>query len=194
MQSVYGMPLTGEQLKCVGELVVVQAQIEYVMVHVAKFAIATSKTGAYETPKALQKLPDLSLGAMIKEWLKVIESSDLTGEVKVAARHFASHMAGLTDDRNDFIHAVWMAKEGSGYTLAVPNGSDDVVAFRERFFKARPVAELQSVRDSFALSTAMLEDLRVAVMAEWKASAKSLDELIAIQNDRLSQSASETEG
>lgn len=143
---------TDEELKLVGELCGIQAQVEHFMQWSVEHLLGVKR-------EVVQKiLGSTVLGTNAAVWLSIVRAKSAEDHVKNLAQFAYAKVISLSTGRNDFIHALYTYAPNADGTRFVPS------AVRVKSGKYRPLTELRSVRDEAAVLSHLMAHLNWCVM------------------------------
>lgn len=150
MNPAYDVPLDSTQYALLGELTVALGQVDEIMIRTVTRLLNVDREAA-NLIMGSSKVADNS-----GIWKEVIRNRTQDLDILWLVTHATAEIAGVSKDRNDFIHlwfekiqqdawgGAWGKSWGGSWSKAVPS----VRRVRKAAF--RPVADLQAVKDRAA--------------------------------------------
>ena len=150
-----------------GELCAIQGQVEHLMVDTLSYALDVRT----ETARKMLASSSLHTNAII--WIAIFrEKCRDQKTIKLAESAFAL-VQGITQGRNDFVHAVFATATGTSWMLLQygkgkrqprPTGNAAVALRTRDMKKKRPISDLKTVRNNAAELSVLLSDIAWAYL------------------------------
>jgi hypothetical protein len=158
----FRIPLADTELKMLGELCAIQGQVEHLLVYTLHYVLDVQ----VETARAI--LATNSIHTNAKTWIKIFQEKCSDKRVLELADFAFGLVEGITQGRNDFVHALYARPMGTMWLLDhVPKGTshkrgqrNEAIAIRTRDTKKkRPISDLIDVRNDAARLSVLLSDI-----------------------------------
>jgi hypothetical protein len=158
----FRIPLAKAELAMLGELCAIQGQVEHLLVHTLHYVLDVK----LETARTI--LASSSIETNLKMWIAVFREKCSDQSILDMAESAASMVKGLSQGRNDFVHAIYATPKGEMWLLDhVPKGkkhrpskSSEAIAVRTRDTKKkRAIGDLIQVRNDAARLSVILNEI-----------------------------------
>ena len=170
------IPLTMEERVALGELVVIQGQIEHMMrLILDRTAYGDLSEHGGVPAFELVSISKASLGAAVDKWLKTLRQRFSQPDLLTKAGVLAGRILQHAERRNTFLHATYAhfpmhdgRRTGILFDVSESNRGipGPVMAFRARDWDLRPVREIFAVRDEAAVLAREMRALKEEVWSQ----------------------------
>jgi hypothetical protein len=162
----YYIPLTATELKSLGELCAIQGQVEHLLIVTLSYVLDIKENTARTI------LVSNSLHTNTEIWIALFREKCGDDEVLNDAEAAYALVEGITQGRNDFVHAVFAIATGTSWMLAEYKPGKEprpkrnqAVALRTRNMKRRlPISDLAKVRNDAARLSLILSKIAWAYL------------------------------
>jgi len=165
----FRIPLADTELKMLGELCAIQGQVEHLLVYTLHYVLDVQ----VETARAI--LATNSIHTNAKTWIAIFQEKCNDKRVIELANSAFGLVEGITQGRNDFVHAIYARPMGTMWLLDhAPKGAshkrgqrNEAIAIRTRDAKRkRPISDLIDVRNNAARLSVLLSDIADAYLPD----------------------------
>jgi hypothetical protein len=158
MQPAYHIPLNDADLRTIGELAAIQAQVEYFMQHVVRTLLQLSHDAT------LTVMGSTSIRINAEVFIALAREKCSDQNLLKTAEYIFEAVESLSKGRSDFLHALYAIPsnhEKGGFMLSGGIGKPlgEAAAYRTKNFKKTDLSELRNVRDKAAQVSCALAHL-----------------------------------